>query len=69
MAREVSHGKRRFWILSEPATAGWRSRVVEVLSEDGQSVRELGIDAVGETRSEADDAAHGKLHQWLKGSG
>lgn len=72
MAREVKIGKRRFWIISEPEKsekAGWKAHVVEVMDAAGKITRELGIEAYGETRGIADEAAHGKLHLLLAGSG
>jgi hypothetical protein len=55
---------RRFWILSEPQGSGWKASVVEVKGEEQESV---GIDATGETRSVADDAAERKLRRLLRG--
>ena len=66
MAREVVFGARRFWILSEPGAKGWRATVVEIVDPEGAQ-KNLGLDAIGDTRSSADDAAHGKLQRWLKG--
>jgi hypothetical protein len=61
MARELIIIGRRYWILSEPDAAGWKAHVVEV-REDGSSDR-IGIDAAGETRGAADDAAERKLRR------
>ncbi len=55
MAREIDIKGRKYWILSEPESSGWKASVVEV-QNDGSSEK-LGIDASGETRSAADDAA------------
>lgn len=66
MAKEVVFGTRRFWILSEPSPDGWTASVVEIVNGERGTV-EVGIEASGETRSAADDAAHGKLQRWLKG--
>ena len=64
MARELDIKGRRYWILSEPEGAGWKARVVEV-REDGAN-EEIGIDATGETRGAADDAAERKLRRLLQ---
>ena len=65
MAREIDIKGHRYWILSEPETAGgWKARVVEA-REDGSS-EQVGIDANGETRGAADDAAERKLRRLLQ---
>jgi len=64
MARELELKGRRYWILSEPLTGGWKARVVGV-REDGSS-EELGIDATADTRGAADDAAERKLRRLLQ---
>ena len=64
MARELDIKGRRYWILSEPEVDGWKASVVEV-AEDGSS-EHLGIDANGETRGAADDAAERKLRRLLQ---
>ena len=65
MARELDIKGRRYWILSEPESAGgWKARVVEA-RDDGSS-EEVGIDATGETRGAADDAAERKLRRLLR---
>jgi hypothetical protein len=64
MAREIDIKGHRYWILSEPDAGGWKARVVEV-REDGSS-DEVGIDAIGETRSGADEAAERKLRRLLQ---
>lgn len=64
MARELDIKGRRYWILSEPEAAGWKASVVEV-REDGSS-EPIGIDANGETRGSADDAAERKLRRLLQ---
>jgi hypothetical protein len=61
MAREIEINGRRYWILSEPEADGWKATVVEV-REDGSS-DQVGIDATGETRGAADDAAERKLRR------
>jgi hypothetical protein len=67
MARDITIGGRRFWVLSEPDTPGWIARVVEVLNE-GKSTRHLGIEATGDTRQAADDRALGFLQQHIRRS-
>ena len=64
MARELEINGHRYWILSEPEAGGWKARVVEVC-EDGSS-DQIGIDATGETRGAADDAAERKLRRLLQ---
>lgn len=68
MAKEVVFGARRFWILSEPTARGWKATVVEVV-QGSSDQKDIGIEATGDTRGAADDAAHGKLQRWLKGEG
>jgi hypothetical protein len=53
-----------FWILSEPHGDGWKATVDEA-QKDG-STQPLGIEATGETRSAADDAAERKLRRLLR---
>jgi hypothetical protein len=64
MAKELDINGRRYWILSEPDAGGWKARVVEV-QEDGSS-EHVGIQATGETRGAADDAAERKLRRLLQ---
>jgi hypothetical protein len=64
MARELEINSRRYWILSEPDAGGWKAKVVEV-RDDGSS-DQIGIDATGETRGAADDAAERKLRRLLQ---
>ena len=63
MAKQLELQGRRFWILSEPHGSGWKASVFEVKGEEQESV---GIDATGETRSAADDAAERKLRRLLQ---
>ena len=65
MAREISIGARKFWIVSEPQGAGWRAQVLEIVDELG-GTHNLGIETTGETRSMADDRAIGQLQHRLK---
>ena len=62
MARQLELQGRCFWILSEPCDSGWKASVVETKGEDQEPV---GIDATGETRGAADDAAERKLRRLL----
>jgi hypothetical protein len=62
MAKQVELQGRRFWILSEPHDSGWKASVVETKGELQQAV---GIEATGQTRSAADDAAERKLRRLL----
>jgi hypothetical protein len=61
MAREIEIMGRRYWILSEPVAGGWKARVVEVGTDGSRDA--VGIDAIGETRGEADAAAERKLRR------
>jgi hypothetical protein len=62
MAKQLELRGRRFWILSEPYDAGWKASVLEM---KGDNQEPMGIDATGETRSAADDAAERKLRRLL----
>jgi len=65
MARELEIKGHRYWILSEPEEeGGWKANVVEA-RDDGSS-EQVGIDATGETRVAADDAAERKLRRLLQ---
>jgi hypothetical protein len=64
MAREVSIGARKFWIVSEPSEGGWKAHVLEVL--DHGATQAIGIETSGETRNLADDRAIGQLQHLLK---
>ena len=63
MAKQLELKGRNFWILSEPHDAGWKASVVEVKGDQQESI---GIDATGETRGAADDAAERKLRRLLQ---
>ena len=63
MAKQLELLGRQFWILSEPHDSGWKASVVEMKGEDQEAV---GIDATGETRGAADDAAERKLRRLLQ---
>ena len=63
MAKQLELLGRRFWILSEPYDAWWKASVVEMKGEEQESI---GIDATGETRGAADDAAERKLRRLLQ---
>jgi hypothetical protein len=62
MAKQLELQGRRFWILSEPHDTGWKASVLEMKGEDQEAI---GIDATGETRGAADDAAERKLRRLL----
>jgi hypothetical protein len=64
MAKQLELKGRQFWILSEPHGAGWKASVMEV--KDGGAQEPVGIDATGETRGVADDAAERKLRRLLQ---
>jgi hypothetical protein len=64
MSRQIELKGRRFWILSEPCEDGWKATIDEA-QEDGTS-ESLGVQATGETRVEADDAAERKLRRMLQ---
>jgi len=63
MAKQLELQGRRFWILSEPFDTGWKASVLEMKGEEQEP---MGIDATGETRSAADDAAERKLRRLLQ---
>jgi hypothetical protein len=64
MSRRLELKGRLFWILSEPCEDGWKATINEA-QNDGSS-DDLGIQATGETRVEADDAAERKLRRMLQ---
>ena len=63
MAKQLELQGRRFWILSEPHETGWKASVLEMKGEDQEAI---GIDATGEPRGAADDAAERKLRRLLQ---
>ena len=63
--RALDVNGRRYWILSEPQGAGWRASVVELIDIDGEFQEPVGIEATGETRGAADQAAERKLRRLL----
>ena len=63
MAKQLELQGRQFWILSEPHDAGWKASVVEM---KGDLQEPVGIEATGETRGAADDAAERKLRRLLQ---
>ena len=63
MAKQLELLGRQFWILSEPHDSGWKASVVEMKGEEQEAV---GIDATGETRGAADEAAERKLRRLLQ---
>ena len=66
MSREIELNGRRYWILSEPCTGGWKAQVVEVADRGGTSTHSVGVEAVAETRGAADNAAERKLRRLLE---
>ena len=65
MAREVSIGSRKFYIVSEPDDHGWRAQVLELIDDKG-STKEMGIETTGETRGLADERALSVLQHRLR---
>ena len=63
MAKQLELKGRNFWILSEPEDSGWKASVIETKNGEQESV---GINATGETRGAADDAAERKLRRLLQ---
>ena len=63
MAKQLELQGRQFWILSEPDASGWKASVLEM---KGEAQEPIGIDATGETRGAADDAAERKLRRLLQ---
>jgi hypothetical protein len=66
MAGEFIVAGRRYWIVSEPVLSGWRASVLEVVGSAKKTTRDLGIEATGDTRTAADDAALGQLQRRLR---
>lgn len=66
MAGEIFVGGRRYWIVSEPVLSGWRASVLEVVGSGKKTTRDVGIEATGDTRTAADDAARGQLQRQLR---
>ncbi|HEY7293358.1 MAG TPA: hypothetical protein VH583_26210 [Vicinamibacterales bacterium] len=64
MSRQLELNGRQFWILSEPCGEGWKARINE--AQGNGTSEPLGIEATGETRVEADDAAERKLRRLLQ---
>jgi hypothetical protein len=64
MSRQIELKGRQFWILSEPRDVGWKASIEEAQA-DGTSIA-VGIEATGDTRSAADDAAERKLRRVLQ---
>ena len=64
MSRQLELKGRRFWILSEPQGSVWKASIEEAQT-DGTS-ETVGIEATGETRVAADDAAERKLRRILQ---
>lgn len=63
MAKQLELQGRSFWVLSEPHDTGWKGWVVEM---KGDAQEPVGIEAHGETRGAADDAAERKLRRLLQ---
>jgi hypothetical protein len=63
MAKQLELKGRSFWILSEPHESGWKASIVEIKGDEQESI---GIEAIGETRGAADDAAERKLRRLLQ---
>lgn len=61
MAKELDVLGRRYWIISEPYTHGWRATVVELVDGDQHATQPVGIEATAQTRGAADEAAERKL--------
>ena len=66
MSRELELAGRRYWILSEPEGSGWKASVVELIGEDRLETEAIGIEAMAETRTAADEAAERKLRRLLQ---
>lgn len=65
MAREITIGERKCWIVPEPDEQGWKAQVLEVLDRQG-ATQNMGIETTGETRGVADDRAVGQLQHRLR---
>ena len=66
MSRQLELGGRRYWILSEPRSNGWRAWAVELIDLHGEFTEPVGIEATGPTQGAADQAAERKLRRLLK---
>jgi hypothetical protein len=64
MAKQLELNGRQYWILSEPQGEGWKAMVLEVKGDGAQDP--VGIDATGETRGAADNAAERKLRRLMQ---
>lgn len=64
MSQQLDLNGRRYWILSEPYRNAWKASVVEVI-DAGSPHEPVGIEAVADTRSAADEAAERKLRRLL----
>jgi hypothetical protein len=64
MAKLLELNGRQYWILSEPHGEGWKAMVLEVKRDGAQDP--VGIDAIGETRGAADNAAERKLRRLMQ---
>jgi hypothetical protein len=65
VSKQIELRGRRYWILSEPHGAAWKSIVVEVVDEGATTIDPIGIEATAETRGAADDAAERKLRRMV----
>lgn len=64
--RQIELRGRRYWILSEPQGSGWKASVVQLVDQDGERTEPVGIEASGQTRGAADEAAERKLRRLFK---
>jgi hypothetical protein len=66
MSKQIDLNGRRYWILSEPHGAAWKSIVVELVDGQQETIDPVGIEAMAETRGAADDAAEHKLRRMVQ---
>jgi hypothetical protein len=65
VSRQLDLNGRTYWILSEPHGTEWKASVVELIDQRGHVIEPIGLEAVAETRSAADEAAERKLRRLL----
>jgi hypothetical protein len=65
VSRQIDLNGRTYWILSEPHGSEWKASVVELIDSSGRLTEPVGLEATGQTRGAADEAAERKLRRLL----
>jgi hypothetical protein len=65
VSRQLDLNGRKYWILSEPHGTEWKASVVELIDHGGHLIEPIGLEAIGDTRGAADEAAERKLRRLL----